>query len=204
MKTPITALAIVLLSMAPAGYATVITQLSGLGDFTSTSIVSQDFESSIDTATFSFDSSASTFSSGAASSGVTTSGTQVLVEFPGDDPLTAIFSSDVFEVGMFFGNDERSSFTVTLSVFDAATMLLGSVTVDPNGNDYVDQFIGLRTDTAARSMTVSYGGAGCCAIAIDDFTVGLERTAMPEPATVALFGLGLLGLAWSRRRQIGI
>ncbi len=194
-------LAAMMMVVSANASAALITALTGFGDFTSTTTSSQDFESSINTSVFTFDATAATYTAAAATSGVTSSGSRVLVEFPGVSPLRAGFTSDVFEIGMIFGNDDTAAFTATLAVFDASDVLLGSVTATPNGNDFADQFIGLRSDMAIRSMTISYGGATCCAIAIDDFTVGFEAATVPEPATLTLLGLGLAGLGYRRKRE---
>jgi hypothetical protein len=65
----------------------------------------------------------------------------------GNEPLNVIFTSDQFEVGAGFGNDQFLVFLAELEIFDALNNSLGFVTVTSNANDFADQFLALRSDT---------------------------------------------------------
>ncbi|MDD5064327.1 MAG: PEP-CTERM sorting domain-containing protein [Phycisphaerae bacterium] len=109
--------------------------------------------------------------------------------------LNAIFSSPIYELGAFFGNDQGYGYTATtLSIFDIDGVLLDSVVVPTNNNTNVDQFIGLRSDVAFYFARFENNGEWL-AVNLDDmvFTV-------PEPATVFLLGLG--GLAIIRKSSL--
>lgn len=107
--------------------------------------------------------------------------------------LNATFSSPIYELGAFFGNDQGYGYTATtLSIFDPDGVLLGSVVVPTNNNMSVDQFIGLRSDMAFYSARFENNGDWLC-IVLDDMTF-----TVPEPATICLLGLGVIIL---RRRQ---
>ena len=197
------AVAFVALSAPLATAHAVVLQLNSLAEFNSTATESNDFEATINTANITFDATSFRVSASTASDGVTTSGTQGLAELIQNEPLTAILGVDAFEVGLFFGNDETSIFDAILSVFDASNTLLGTVSVESNANDFVDQFIGLRSDTAIRRVDFAYQRpeAGNLAVYIDDFTIGLDRTVpAPAPAPIVLLAIGLAGLALRRRR----
>lgn len=142
------------------------------------------------------------------SDGVTTSGRRVGVEDVGNRRLGAEFSRDAYEVGMFFGNDDFGRiFDVTLAAFDISGDLIGRVVVASNANDYVDQFIGLRSRTAIRSIKLGYERpkAGQLSVVIDDLRVGFDEPrskAVPEPGTLAIWGfLGLCGIGATRFRR---
>src|SRR3972149_3524733 len=103
--------------------------------------------------------------------------------------LIATFSSPIFELGAFFGNDQGYGYTATtLSVFDSDGVPLGSVTVPTNDNTSVDQFIGLRSDVPFYSARFENNGIWLC-VCIDDITF-----AVPEPSTLLLLSLGGLFL----------
>lgn len=104
-------------------------------------------------------------------------------------PLVAFTAPGAFEIGMFFGNDQLAGVVATLSVFDSADALLGQVAVAGNGNDLIDQFIGLRSTSPFARAELNFG-ATALGEAIDDITVGVR--AVPSPGSVPLIILGLL------------
>ena len=185
--------------MGMAGTASaIVIQYTGYSDFQSTTITS-DVGSSIATSGNYTTNSAPGSNSGDPGAG--TFGT-------GGPPMT-FAGFFAFEVGMTFGNDQSCCgstgfFDAILSIFDGAT-LLGSVTVATNGNDLVDQFIGLGSDTTFNLVTLSYGpGSGGLTRFINRIDIGYDDVVdAPEPSTLALFatGLALLGfIGWRRRK----
>jgi hypothetical protein len=76
-----------------------------------------------------------------------------------------------------------------LSVYDVNGLLLGSANTDNFGDSLSFANVG-QIKTAVFSTNYVYG--------IDDLSF---ETAVPEPASLALIGLGMLGVAASRRRK---
>ena len=121
----------------------------------------------------------------------------------GPDNL-ATFTSGVYQVGLYFGNDDLccvGGFTATLYAYDSLNVLIGSVSVVANMNDNADQFLGIQTDTLIYKTMLDYG-AGNPALwgVIDDFSYG-GNSLVPEPATLALIGLGLAAFGFRTRRK---
>lgn len=160
-----------------------ITSLASENAFLSASVFGTDFESSVNSDLWIFDSSASVAAASTAVGGVTPSGVKGLSEPRGREPLVAFLLVDAFEVGMYFGNDDFGTiFDAELAVFDLLGTLLGSVAVTSNGNDFADQFIGLRSDTPFRLVTLSYQRpeAGLLSLYVDDFRLGVSPPVLPD------------------------
>lgn len=78
-----------------------------------------------------------------------------------------------------------------------------------NANDFADQFLGLRSDTAIRRADVRFQRPDAIDldIVIDDFTIGTNGSSNPvevsEPATLPLLAFGAMALgALVRRRRM--
>lgn len=135
------------------------------------------------------------------------SGTHGLAEatpFTAGPDNLATFTSGVYQVGFYFGNDDLcciGGFTATLSAYDVADVLIGSVSLLANMNDNADQFLGIQTDTLIFRTVLSYGVGGPQLWGVvDDFSYG-GNSLVPEPASLLLFGTGALGVAVARRRK---
>lgn len=85
----------------------------------------------------------------------------------------------------------------TLQAFDAANQLLGTILLPSTGTG-VNGYLGLGGFStaiwSARVVTTDYLG-------IDNFRFVTAATSVPEPGTVGLLGLGLLGAGVAARRR---
>lgn len=64
-----------------------------------------------------------------------------------------------------------------------------------------DLFIGSRTTTTIGNQFLMWEYYGGEEIRSNNYSATAEVQGVPEPATLALFGLGLLGIAYSRKKQ---
>lgn len=156
-----------------------------------------DFETAANSSAVVFDPTVTTGLAFQTSSGVTTSGARGALDAFANAPMEGGMTIPVSGLGFWFGNDDFGAiFNAVLSVYSGQT-LLGSVSVTSNGNDHVDQFIGLTSDSPFDRFIVTYERpqAGVLDVFIDD----LYLSPVPEPTGLALLGLGG-GMLFRRRR----
>lgn len=184
------------LLVLPVSVKAFVVQYNDLADFSLGTIVTNNFESGVrDFAEFGFDSTSAIVSSAGSTSGVTSSGTHVLVEDRSSAPLNVQLTVDAQEVGFYFGNDDPGfgGFNALLNIYDATDNLLGGVSLNTNNNDYADQFLGLYSDDPFRRVEILYTNE-VASLAIDDFSIGRKGINVAEPGSILLIGIGLIGL----------
>lgn len=92
----------------------------------------------------------------------------------------------------FFNGDNQSLGTFFVPVFDSGLSFLGV--------QFDDTVVSRVRITAGNSPLGPDDGAGTDIVALDNFIFG-EPQVVPEPATLALLGLGLAGFRLSRRKR---
>jgi hypothetical protein len=201
-STALAAGAILALSCETA-HALTVTQVFSPAELNG-SLVVEDFEdaSFVPGVTFSSNSGIILLTSSSASGSVTTSGILGLSTI-GLEPIDFDFanSQPARSVGMFFGNDDTccsTGFTAYLDVFGASG-LLGTIGVQANMNDYVDQFLGVNSDTPITRVQLRYNSGFDVSLFhfVDDF----QFAVVPEPiGVVAITWIFAAALALRRRR----
>lgn len=92
----------------------------------------------------------------------------------------------------------------TFEAFDDLGNSLGAVTLSQFGDGAVngataeDRFLAIRNPGGISRLTVGFATSGDWEV--DHLFYALDATAVPEPASLALFGLGL-GATWAARRR---
>ncbi|MEM9878314.1 MAG: VPLPA-CTERM sorting domain-containing protein [Pseudomonadota bacterium] len=123
--------------------------------------------------------------------------------------ITSAFVPMVFsdilakEVGIIFGNDQPIGnidgiFDVTLEAF-FETESIGSVTVESNGNDISDQFIGFASTMPFDRVELSYARPE--AGALGQFITEIRVSTVPLPPSAALLLTGFAGVVLATRRK---
>jgi len=89
-----------------------------------------------------------------------------------------------------FGDDDHFSLAGNAQVFGSSSVIFGDVLTITLAAPMTN-----AGGTIAFTYTDSFDGPGSGTV-----TSGGSNVSVPEPASVALLGLGILGLGWTRRR----
>ncbi|MCB1908780.1 MAG: PEP-CTERM sorting domain-containing protein [Rhodocyclaceae bacterium] len=116
-------------------------------------------------------------------------------------PIAILFDIDLAGVG-FDGGFFNAANSTGITAFARDGSLLGTVTNTGTGIE----FLGLVTDDGAERIAgvfLDLVGSEPAGFAIDNLRFGRagQIRVVPEPATMALMGMGFAGLALSRRRR---
>jgi hypothetical protein len=123
----------------------------------------------------------------------------------GTGPIDLSLATAVLGAGAWIGADTTGAFTASIQAFNGNTAIAPASTSTSDGTgDPV--FLGLLDSTAditriEFSLTNCAGCSNNGDLVIDTLLMTDTVSPTPEPSTMALFGGGLAGLAWTLRRR---
>jgi len=115
---------------------------------------------------------------------------------PSGQSFVIDFATTVSAFGFSWGAADQSW---VMSLFDTSNSLLETISIAAQTTPHIG-FIG--ADNIGISKVTMTVGSGFDYIILDDFQYVTENMSVPEPLSIALFGLGLAGIGFSRQKKI--
>lgn len=119
----------------------------------------------------------------------------------GEGVVAMLFDADIFELGLTLRGADPNSGTTTFYFYDQTGVLLGGTAITTDLAGFPE---GFRTIDLTFTSALAFRGV---AIENTDFggqnydNLRFDFAAIPEPGTLAIFGLGLAGLGFMNRRR---